>query len=76
MTKWLELIQLHDKMMGIATIVRNQRDSKLENKWNRLRRQRDMLEDNFSVLESRLAKIENREPRKISTDFIPPAAPR
>ena len=47
----------------------------LNNRILQLRSQLDVMKDNFMTLEKNLARLENRQPRKITIDFIPPEPP-
>jgi len=47
----------------------------LHNKIAQLKSQLDVIKDNFTTLENKLAQLEGRQPRNIPIDFIPPAPP-
>lgn len=47
----------------------------LNNKIVQMRSQLNFMKSNFTILENELAGLEDRQPRNIPIDFIPPAPP-
>src|SRR5271166_1311186 len=47
----------------------------LHNKIAQLKSQLDVIKDNFTTLENKLAQLEGHQPRNIPIDFIPPPPP-
>jgi len=70
----VRLIELSDDYIKAAGLYLNQRTSKNQNEANRILSQVVVVRDDLNEAERKLAVIEEREPREIQIDFIPPAA--
>jgi hypothetical protein len=77
--------QENDQYAAILELTRTYVDKKdeyskkpspqLNNEIVRMKAQLDLMKDNFKTLEIKLAQLEDRQPRSIPIDFIPPAPP-
>jgi len=47
----------------------------LNNRIVQLKAQLDLVKDDFSTLEGNLSRLENRQPRQIAINFVPPEPP-
>ncbi len=70
----IQLIKLSDEYIKAAGLYLNQHTSQNQNEANRILSQVKVVRDDLNDAERKLAAIEEREPREIQIDFIPPAA--
>jgi len=69
-----QIIDLSDKYILATRLYASQPTSKNQNEANRIYSQIKVARDDLNIAEVKLAAIEEREPRQIQSDFIPPAA--
>ena len=70
-----QIIALANDFLGAERDYSRQPTAELERKFYQLQAQLAMAKDNFRATESTLAKLEDREPRAIDIEFLPPNKP-
>ncbi len=71
-----QIIEVSGKYITVRDEYNRSKSYELQNKISELKPKLDRLKDDFLVTEKKLAEIENRTPRKIQIDIIPPSAPQ
>ncbi len=72
---YISILQLSDQYIKVSNsyyIKNNQKDA---DEMRRLVSRLDVLINDYTTIEKSLSEIENRDPRKIQIDFVPPQQP-
>ena len=70
-----EIIVMTEEYVSLLRSDRENPNPSTNNKILHLRSRLTVVKDDFSNLEAELAKLENRVPRRIQIDFVPPKPP-
>jgi len=70
-----KIIELTRKYVDSKDAYRKSPSPQINNEILALKSQLDLMKDDFRTLENKLALQENRPPRSIQIDFIPPEPP-
>jgi len=73
--QYAKIVDLTNEYINDVNQYSKAPNSQFNNKILQLKSQLDVMKDNFTTLESKLAQLEGRQARNIPINFIPPAPP-